>query len=89
MSLSSRLVKRKVRLFLVRIRFLVDFVYVRDSEDLMNDVNQLVRTTINSLQEAHVNKWNVMKQSIKESVGQFLYAQTKRRPMILPIIIEV
>ena len=65
------------------------FVYVRGSEDLMNDVNQLVRTAISSLQEAHVNKWDVMKQSIKESVGQFLYAQTKRRPMILPIIIEV
>ncbi|BBH20015.1 ribonuclease J [Paenibacillus baekrokdamisoli] len=65
------------------------FVYVRGSEDLLNDVNQLVITTINDLQETNVNKWGVMKQSIKEAVGQFLYNKTKRRPMILPIIIEV
>ncbi|QGQ96157.1 ribonuclease J [Paenibacillus psychroresistens] len=65
------------------------FVYVRDSEDLMKDVNRLVVTTINSLQEANVNRWNVLKQSIKEAVSQYLYAKTKRRPMILPIIIEV
>jgi ribonuclease J len=65
------------------------FIYVRDSEALMNDVNRLVVTTINSLQEANANRWNVIKQSIKESIGQYLYTQTKRRPMILPIIIEV
>jgi ribonuclease J len=65
------------------------FVYVRDSEGLMKDVNRLVLTTINSLQEANVNRWNVLKQSIKEAVSQYLYTQTKRRPMILPIIIEV
>jgi ribonuclease J len=65
------------------------FVYVRHSEDLLNNVNQLVTATINKLQEANVTQWKVMKQSIKESAGKFLYAQTKRRPMIVPIIIEV
>jgi ribonuclease J len=65
------------------------FVYVRNSEDLLREVNQLVLTTVNNMQEAHQSQWNILKQYIKESVGNFLYARTKRRPMILPIIIEV
>lgn len=64
------------------------FVYVRDSEELMKEVNRLVESTINNLEGANLHRWNVLKQKIKESVGQFLYVQTKRRPMILPIIIE-
>lgn len=65
------------------------FVYVRDSEGLLNEVNQQAIATINSLQEANVNQWIILKTNLKESIGQFLYAKTKRRPMILPIIIEV
>ncbi|WP_375143359.1 ribonuclease J [Domibacillus sp. A3M-37] len=65
------------------------FVYARQSEELLKDVNQIVTSTINKLQEANVTQWKIMKQNLKESVGKFLYAQTKRRPMIVPIIIEV
>ncbi|WP_374120534.1 ribonuclease J [Neobacillus sp. PS3-40] len=65
------------------------FVYVKNSEDLLKDINRIAKTTINDLQEANIQKWNVMKQNIKKSVGQYLYAQTKRKPMILPIIIEI
>ena len=65
------------------------FVYARDSEELIQNVNRLVTTTINELQEENVHQWNVMKRSIKKSVGQYLFAQTKRKPMILPIIIEI
>jgi ribonuclease J len=64
------------------------FVYVRDSDGLFNEVNRLVESTVNRLQETNFNQRNVLKQKIKESVGQYLYAQTKRRPMILPIIID-
>jgi ribonuclease J len=65
------------------------FVYVRDSEGLFNEVNRLVGTTVKLLQETNnFNQRNVLKQKIKESVGQFLYTQTQRRPMILPIIID-
>ena len=65
------------------------FVYNRNAEELINEVNRLVKKTVNDLQDANRYQWNVMKQNIKKSVGQYLYTQTKRKPMILPIIIEV
>jgi ribonuclease J len=65
------------------------FVFVKDSEDLLREVNQLVKKTIGDLSEENIRQWNVIKQSIKKSVGQYLYAQTKRKPMILPVIIEI
>ncbi|MCD9025377.1 ribonuclease J [Cohnella silvisoli] len=65
------------------------FVYVRESEGLMDEVNRITVTAINKLQEENVNQWNIYKQTIKESIGKYLYAQTKRRPMILPIIIQI
>ena len=65
------------------------FVYTRESEDLLRKVNRLIETTVNDLLAADIHQWSVLKQSIKKSLGQFLYEKTKRRPMILPIIIEV
>jgi ribonuclease J len=65
------------------------FVYVKDSENLLREVNRIVKNTINELQEANIRQWNVMKQQIKKSVGQYLFTHTKRKPMILPIIIEI
>jgi ribonuclease J len=65
------------------------FVYVKDSEDLIREINRLAKKTVNDLQAENVRQWNVMKQNIKKSVGQFLFTQTKRKPMILPVIIEI
>ncbi|PEK48483.1 ribonuclease J [Bacillus toyonensis] len=65
------------------------FVYVRDSEDFLKKINQLVVETINKLQKAHIYQWNVLKREIRETLGHFIYSHTKRKPMILPIIIEV
>lgn len=66
------------------------FVYVRDAEELINDVNQLVTATVNSLHNRNGgNQRNTLKQGIKDAVGKLLFTKTKRRPMILPIIIEV
>ncbi|ULT57958.1 ribonuclease J [Neobacillus drentensis] len=65
------------------------FVYARDSDELLKEVNRLVKKTVNDMQAENIRQWNVMKQNIKKSVGQYLFAQTKRKPMILPIIIEI
>ncbi len=65
------------------------FVYARESEDLLKGINRLVKTTVHDLQEANVHQWNVMKQHVKKAVGQYVFAKTKRKPMILPIIIEI
>lgn len=65
------------------------FVYVRDSEDLIRKVNTIVKSTVNDLTQANVYEWNVMKQKIKKSVGEYVFQHTKRKPMILPVIIEI
>lgn len=65
------------------------FVYVRESEKLMTDSAALVREIV----EQNANKgsfdWNSLKQDIRDSLHQYLYEKTKRRPMIMPIIMEV
>lgn len=65
------------------------FIYVRNSDKLIEEINQLVVATLEKLNEADLGQWNVIKQTLKEALGKFLYEKTKRRPMILPIIIEV
>ncbi|MFC0560122.1 ribonuclease J [Halalkalibacter alkalisediminis] len=64
------------------------FVY-QDYEDLKKDVNRLITKTVSDLQEENRNQWKVIKQHIKKAVGQYLFAQTKKKPMIVPIIIEI
>ncbi|MDF9839304.1 MULTISPECIES: ribonuclease J [unclassified Paenibacillus] len=65
------------------------FIYVRNSDKLIEEVNQLVIATLDKLNQSDLGQWNVIKQTLKEALGKFLYEKTKRRPMILPIIIEV
>ncbi|WP_078379967.1 ribonuclease J [Sutcliffiella halmapala] len=65
------------------------FIFTKDSEHITKEINQLVKDTIVALQHEKVRRWNVIKQNIKKSVGQYLFKQTRRKPMILPIIIEI
>lgn len=65
------------------------FVYARDSESLLKEVNKIVTSSVNELLDENKLQWGVMKQNIKKSLGQFLFTKTKRKPMILPIIIEI
>ncbi|MCH1627159.1 ribonuclease J [Ferdinandcohnia quinoae] len=65
------------------------FVYVRDSESLLRNVERLVKNTVNEFLEENTRQRNVVKQNIKKSIGLYLFTHTKRKPMILPIIIEM
>ena len=65
------------------------FVYVRESEGLLEEANRIVTATLQKLTSENVNEWASLKTNVKEALGRFLYEQTKRRPMILPIIMEV
>jgi ribonuclease J len=65
------------------------FVYVRESEGLFEESNKIVTNTLQKLMSENVNEWASLKTHVKEALGRFLYEQTRRRPMILPIIMEV
>lgn len=65
------------------------FVYVRESEGLLEEANRIVTNTLTKLMNENVNEWASLKTNVKDVLGRFLYEQTRRRPMILPIIMEV
>jgi len=66
------------------------FVYVRESEDLMEETREIVRKTFNKWQKERGNcDWSNIKTDIKDVLRQFMWSKTKRSPMILPVIIEV
>nr|WP_028549449.1 ribonuclease J [Paenibacillus sp. UNC451MF] len=65
------------------------FVYVRQSEALLEQANRIVTETINKLQAENIYQWSSLKVSVKDALGRYLYENTGRRPMILPIIMEI
>ena len=65
------------------------FVYVRDSEVLMNEAQNRVRAVLDKCESSNITEWSVIKSQVREALGRFLYEKTGRRPMILPIIMEV
>ncbi|WP_462409287.1 ribonuclease J [Neobacillus sp. Marseille-QA0830] len=65
------------------------FVYVRESEKLMDDSTKLVRDIVERNLAKAVFEWASLKQEIRDDLNRYLYEKTKRRPMILPIIMEV
>ena len=65
------------------------FVYVRDAGGLMNEAQQKVRQALDRCSERNLSDWSSIKVQVKETLGKFLMEKTGRRPMILPIIMEV
>jgi ribonuclease J len=65
------------------------FVYVRESEDLMEGAREIVKNALLDCEDKHITEWATIKSNIKEALRTFLYEKTKRKPMILPIIMEI
>jgi len=65
------------------------FVYVRDSGDLMEAARAVLRDTMDRMEEKHVTDWPKIKNEIKSDLSDFVWKETQRKPMILPIIMEV
>ena len=65
------------------------FVYVRDSEDLMESARSILKDTVEELEENNITDWNKIKGDIKDNLSDFVWRETQRRPMIIPIIMEV
>ena len=64
------------------------FVYVRESEDLMEEAQRIVDEAVQSCLEKHVSDWGKIKNIIRDSLSDFLWKKMKRNPVILPIIME-
>ena len=65
------------------------FVYVRESESLMDEARELVDEAVNQCLDRGITDWGKLKGAIRDSLSDYVWKKTKRRPMILPIIMEV
>lgn len=65
------------------------FVYVRESEDLMEESREVVRNALDRCLNKYISDWSRIKTEIKDSLSDFIWKKTKRTPMILPIIMEI
>lgn len=65
------------------------FVYVREAEGLMDEARDKVQEALERCEDNGVSEWSSIKSAVREALGRFLYEKTRRRPMILPIIMEI
>ena len=65
------------------------FVYVRESENLMEDVKREIREEVRKFEEKGVTDWSTIKATLKDDLREYIFQKTKRNPMILPIIMEI
>jgi ribonuclease J len=65
------------------------FIYMRESEDLIQEAKQVVTISLERCNERNITDWNRIKNNIRDDLSEFIWKRMKRRPMILPIIMEV
>ena len=65
------------------------FVYVRESEEMMEEVRDISRRALEDCLYNGIIEWTQMKSDVKDDVSRYLYSRTKRKPMILPVIMNV
>lgn len=65
------------------------FVYVRESENLMDEVKSVIKNEIAKCEEKHITDWSTIKSNLRDNLKDYIFQKTKRNPMILPIIMEI
>ena len=65
------------------------FVYVRESEELIDEAKQILNDTLAQCSIHDLREWNSLKSKLKDALSEYIYSKTKRSPMILPIIMEI
>lgn len=65
------------------------FVYVREAEDLMEKTRVTAKKVLSDCEEQHIKEWSILKNKIKAAISEVIYQETKRKPMILPVIMEI
>ena len=65
------------------------FIYVKESDELMEELRQVAIEAIERCQRKRVRDWSAIKSAIKNDLSGYLYKTTKRNPMILPVIMEI
>lgn len=65
------------------------FVYVREAEDLMEEIRTVAREVLEDCCDMHAYEWNTMKTRVRDELSRRIFQKTKRSPMILPILMEV
>lgn len=65
------------------------FVYVKESDEILEEMRSVVNATMYDMMISNVKDWGKIKNNIKDAVGDYVWKKTKRRPMILPVIMEV
>ena len=65
------------------------FVYVRESEELMEGARDRVLSALDKCREDNITEWSALKSAVRDSLGKYLFDRTRRRPMILPLIMEI
>ena len=65
------------------------FVYVRESENLMEDVKNVIKEEVEQFEQKHITDWSTIKSTLKDNLRDYIFQKTKRDPMILPIIMEI
>jgi len=65
------------------------FVYMKESEELLDEAREIVCSVITDILQKKISNWQIIKNNVKESMGKFLWEKTGRKPMILPIIMEI
>ena len=65
------------------------FVYVRESEDMMERMRVTAKKILTDCEQQRIKEWSVLKNKVKSAIGDLIYEETKRKPMILPVVMEI